>query len=196
MIFCRSRKGANRTLKSILPFIEKKLFLKVNTEKTVVDYVGKVKFLGFSLYSNKDGFRLRVSPKAVNKMKAKIKELTSRSNGWSNEYRIKKLRQYIQGWVNYFKIADIKGLLRTIDKWMRRRIRMIYWKQWKRVRTRVKMLRHLGIEKWKALQFANTRKGYWRISNSPILASSLDNKTLSKEGFLFFSEYYERVCVN
>lgn len=196
MIFCKSRKGANRTLKNILPFIEKKLFLKVNTEKTVVDYVGKVKFLGFSLYSNKNGLRLRVSPKAVNKMKAKIKELTSRSNGWSNEYRIKKLRQYIQGWVNYFRIADMKQLVRTIDKWMRRRIRMIYWKQWKRVRTRIKMLEHLGIEKWKAVRFANTRKGYWRISNSPILALSLGNKTLSKEGFLFFSEYYERVCIN
>ena len=196
MIFCKSRKGANRTLKNILPFIEKKLFLKVNTEKTVVDYVGKVKFLGFSLYSNKNGLRLRVSPKAVNKMKAKIKELTSRSNGWSNEYRIKKLRQYIQGWVNYFRIADMKQLVRSIDKWMRRRIRMIYWKQWKRVRTRIKMLEHLGIEKWKAVRFANTRKGYWRISNSPILALSLGNKTLSKEGFLFFSEYYERVCIN
>ncbi len=196
MIFCRSRKSANRTLKNILPFIEKKLFLKVNTEKTVVDYVGKVKFLGFSLYSNKGGFRLRVSPKAVNKMKVKVKELTSRNNGWSNEYRIKKLRQYVQGWVNYFRIADIKHLVRTIDKWMRRRVRMIYWKQWKRVRTRVKMLRHLGIEKWKALQFANTRKGYWRISNSPILTLSLDNKMLSKEGFLFFSEYYERVRIN
>lgn len=90
----------------------------------------------------------------------------------------------------------MKQLVRSIDKWMRRRIRMIYWKQWKRVRTRIKMLEHLGIEKWKAVKFANTRKGYWRISNSPILALSLGNKTLSKEGFLFFSEYYERVCIN
>ena len=196
MIFCKSRKGANRVLKNILPFIEKKLFLKVNTEKTVVAYVGRVKFLGFSLCKNKSGFRLRVSKKAADKSRAKIRELTSRSNGWSNEYRIKKLRQYIQGWVNYFRIADMKNFLRNIDEWMRRRIRMIYWKQWKRVRTRFKMLRHLGIESWKAWQFANTRKGYWRTSNSPILALSLDNKTLSKEGFLFFSEYYERVRIN
>lgn len=196
VIFCKSQKGARRTLDNIIPFIEKKLFLKVNREKTVVAYAGKIKFLGFSFCRSKNGTRLRIHPKAVNKMKAKIKEFTQRNNGWSNEYRIRKLRQYIQGWVNYFKIADMKAILKRIDEWMRRRIRMVYWKQWKKVSTRFKMLKCLGINEWKAWEFANTRKGYWRISNSPILSRSLDNKTLSKEGFLFFSEYYERVRIN
>jgi len=97
----------NRTYKNILPFIEKKLFLKVNREKTVVDYVGKVKFLGFAFYRAKGKARVRIHPKSVEKMKIKVKELTSRSNGMSNEFRSKKLRRYIMGCVNYFKLAVI-----------------------------------------------------------------------------------------
>lgn len=196
MIFCKSKKSGIRTLQNILPYIEKKLFLKVNVEKTEVAYVGKIKFLGFSFYKNKNGMRLRVHPKAITKMKSKIKEYTSRSNGWGNEYRIDKLKRYIRGWINYFKIADMKILLKQMDEWMRRRLRMVYWKQWKRIRTKLKMLKQLGISKCKAWQFANTRKSYWRISNSPILKRSLDNKTLNNLGFLFFFEYYEQVCVN
>lgn len=196
MIFCKSRKGGERTLQNILPYIEKKLFLKVNMEKTIVAYVGKVKFLGFSFYKHKSGMRLRVHPKTIAKMKSKIKEYTARSNGWGNEYRIDKLKRYIQGWINYFKIADMKSLLKETDEWMRRRIRMVHWKQWKKVRTRFKMLKQFGINEWKAWEFANTRKGYWRISNSPILTRSLDNNTLRNLGFVFLFEYYDKVCVN
>lgn len=193
LIFCKSRRSAERTLKNILPFIENKLFLKVNREKTVVDYVGKVKFLGFSFYQNKGKMRVRIHPKSVVKMRRKVKELTSRSNGIGDEARATKLRRYIMGWINYFKIADMKSLMLQTDEWMRRRIRMIYWKQWKRVRTRLKMLKSLGVNKQKAWEYANTRKGHWRISNSPILSQSLNNKTINGYGFLFFSEYYRQV---
>lgn len=196
IIFCKSKKSAGRTLESILPFIEEKLFLKVNREKTVVAYVGKIKFLGFSFYKHKSGIRLRVHPKAMAKMKAKIKEYTSRSNSWSNGYRIDKLKRYIRGWVNYFKIADMNMLLKETDEWMRRRIRMVYWKQWKKISTRHKMLKHFGINEWKAWEFANTRKGYWRISNSPILSKSLNNQTLANLGYIFFFNYYTQVRVN
>jgi group II intron reverse transcriptase/maturase len=196
VIFSKSRKSANRTLENILPDIEGKLFLKVNRTKTVVDYVGKIKFLGFTFYKYKGLARIRIHPKAIAKMKAKIKELTSRSNGWGNEGRIEVLRRYIMGWINYFKLADMKELLKETDKWMRRRIRMIYWKQWKKIKTRFRELKRLGIDENKAWQFANTRKGYWRTSNSPILSRSLANKTLSKLGYLFFSDYYKQVCVN
>jgi RNA-directed DNA polymerase len=197
LIFCKSRRSAERTLVNILPFIEEKLFLKVNREKTVVDEARKVKFLGFSFYAKKEEIRVRIHPKSVAKMRAKVKELTSRSNGMGNEQRAEKLRRYIKGWINYFKIADMKSLLKTVDEWMRRRIRMIYWKQWKRVRTRFDRLQSLGIQKQQAWEYANTRKGYWRISNSPILSKSLDNNTLKGLGFLFFSDYYRQVtCVN
>ena len=193
MIFCKSRRSAQRVLNNILPFIEKRLFLKVNTDKTVVDYVGKVKFLGFSFYRIKGKTRIRIRPKSVTKMRCKVKELTSRSNGMGNELRATKLRRYIMGWVNYFKIADIKTLLLGTDKWMRRRIRMIYWKQWKRVKTKLKMLKSLGIREQKAWEYANTRKSYWRTSKSPILSKSLTNNVIKGYGFLFFSEYYRQV---
>jgi len=131
MIFCKSRRAAERTLANIVPFIENKLFLKVNKTKTVVDYVGRVKFLGVSFYEKDGQARVRIHPKSILKLKAKIRQLTARSNGWSNEKRKQKLREYIVGWVNYFKIADIKSLLVRLDEWLRRRIRMVIWKQWK-----------------------------------------------------------------
>lgn len=193
MIFCKSRRSAQRVLNNILPFIEKKLFLRVNREKTVVDYVGKVKFLGFTFYRYKGRARISIHPKSVTKMRSKVKELTSRSNGMSNEIRAIKLRRYIMGWVNYFRLADMKNLLLEADQWMRRRIRMSYWKQWKRVRTKVKMLKSLGIREQKAWEYANTRKSYWRTSNSPILSKSLTNNVIRGLGFLFFSEYYRQV---
>jgi len=191
-IFCKSRRSAERTLSNILPFIEKKLFLKVNREKTTVDYMGKVKFLGFSFYRNKGKTRIRIHPKSVAKMKKKLKELMARSNGMGNDKRAIGLKRYIMGWINYFKIADIKTLLAETDEWMRRRIRMIYWKQWKRVKTRFKMLQSLGIHKQKAWEHANTRKGYWRTSGSPILTKSLNNARIKAFGFLFFSDYYRQ----
>jgi group II intron reverse transcriptase/maturase len=196
VIFCKSRKSANRTLENILPYIEKELFLRVNRSKTVVDYVGKVKFLGFAFYRYKGSTRIRIHPKAIAKMKVKVKTLTSRSNGCGNEKRAKDLRRYIMGWINYFKLADMKQLLKETDEWMRRRIRMIYWKQWKKVKTKFQELKRLGIKEYKAWQFANTRKGYWKISNSQILKYSLDNQTLKNFGYLSFSEYYQQVCVN
>lgn len=193
LIFCKSRRSAERTLENILPFIEKKLFLKVNREKTVVDEATKVKFLGFSFYKSKEEVKVRIHPKSIAKMKAKVKELTGRSNGVGNEDRARKLRRYIMGWVNYFKIADMKKLLQSTDEWMRRRIRMIYWKQWKRVRTKYAKLQTLGIQKQKAWEYANTRKSYWRTSNSPILHKSLGNNKIKGLGFLFFSDYYRQV---
>lgn len=192
-IFCKSRRSAQRSLENIIPFIEGKLFLNVNRDKTTVDLASKVKFLGFSFYRYKGNARIRIHPSSIAKMKQRIRELTARSNGMGNETRIEKLKSYIMGWINYFKIADIKKLLSDVDEWMRRRIRMIFWKQWKRVRTRFKMLQSLGIDKQKAWEFANTRKGYWRVSNSPILGISLNNNTLRNKGFLFLSEYYRQV---
>lgn len=193
LVFCKSRRSAERTLRSILPFIEKKLFLKVNKEKTVVDEAIRVKFLGFSFYTSKGETRIRIHPKSVAKMKTKVKEHTARSNGIGNEERAKKLRRYIMGWINYFKIADMKRLLQTTDEWMRRRIRMVYWKQWKRIKTKVEKLTSLGIPESKAREYANTRKSYWRTSNSPILSRSLGNNTLKNLGFLYFSDYYRQV---
>ena len=140
MIFCKSKKRAEKTLRNIIPFIEKKLFLKVNKDKTGVAYISKVKFLDYTFYRYKGECRLRVHPKSREKMKNRLKELTHRGNGWGNEYRQLKLKQFITGWINYFSLADIKSLLMQTDEWLRCRIRAIYWKQWKKVKTRYKMI--------------------------------------------------------
>lgn len=128
VIFCKSQRSAERTMKNIIPFIEKKLFLKVNRDKSQVAPIRDVKFLRYSFYRYKDQGRLRVHPKSVDKMKARIKKLTSRSNGWGNDTRKHALHQYITGWVQYFKLADMKALLLRLDEWYRRRLRMVIWK--------------------------------------------------------------------
>jgi len=190
VILCKSIRSAERTLAGIIPYIEGKLFLRVNREKTVVAHITKIKFLGYSFYINKGNGRLRVHAKSVSKMKERIKTLTSRSNGWGNERRKELLKQYITGWVNYFKLADMKKLLIETDGWYRRRLRMVIWKQWKRVRTRWRNLIKLGIEKHKAWEYANTRKGYWHIANSQILNTSITNGRLIQAGYVFFTDYY------
>lgn len=123
-------------MSSLIPYIEGKLLLKINREKSQVAPITKVKFLGYSFYKTKGEGRLRIHPKSVSKMKGRIKELTSRSNGWGDAHRKEKLRQYITGWVNYFKLADMRKLLLRIDTWYRRRLRMAIWKQWKRIKTK------------------------------------------------------------
>jgi RNA-directed DNA polymerase len=168
----------------------------VNKDKTVVANVKDVKFLGHGFYINKGKGLLRVHPKSITKMKEKMKELTSRSNGWGNERRKEALRQYITGWVNYFKLANMKDLLIVIDScWYRRRLRMVIWKQWKRIKTRFHNLIKLGISQYQAMMFSNTRKGYWRTAKSPFLQTSIYNESLQKAGYLFFSTYYRSVRV-
>jgi hypothetical protein len=195
VIFCKSKRSAERTLANIVPYIENKLFLKVNREKTETAHVSKIKFLGYSFYVHKGVGRLRIHPKSIAKMKERIRSLTSRSNGWGYARRKEALRQYITGWVNYFKLADMQKLLFRVDSWYRRRLRMVIWKQWKRIRSRGRNLMKLGINKNKAWEWANTRKGYWHIANSFILSRTITNERLCLAGFVFFSDYYRSVRV-
>lgn len=193
VILCKSKRSAQRTLTSTVNFIENKLSLKVNREKTLVAYVSKIKFLGYSFYVKKGEGRLRLHAKSLAKMKERIRTLTSRSNGWGNARRKLVLKQYIIGWVNYFKLADIKSLLSKVDEWYRRRLRAIIWKQWKRIRTRFRNLIKLGIAKYKAWEYANTRKSYWRTANSPILKRAVTNDRLKEAGYTLFVDVYKKV---
>jgi group II intron reverse transcriptase/maturase len=194
MIFCKSRKSAERTLENIIPYIEGKLFLKVNRKKTEVAHISKVKYLGYSFYRTKGKCRFRVHPKSIGKVKDKIRTLTDRNNGMSNAKREEKYQQFVRGWINYFKLADMKKLLREVDEWARRRIRAVYWKQWKKIRTKYRMLRSLKMEHWKAMELANSRKGYWRMAQ--VLNSVLTNKIIAKLGYTSMLDYYLTVCEN
>ena len=196
MIFCKSRKSAKRTLENIIPFIEGKLFLKVNRDKTCVEQISKVKYLGYSFYRYRGKCRFRVHPKSIAKMKEKIRELTNRSNGWGNEYRALKLTQFIRGWVNYFGMADMKSLLSQTDEWLRHKIRAIYWKQWKKVKTKFKELKKLGVDKEKAWVCANMRNGNWYCSGYFVLQTAFNNKKLRELGYPTFTEFYLKICEN
>lgn len=196
MIFCKSRKSAERTLRNIIPFIEGKLFLKVNRKKTSVAHISKVKYLGYAFYRCKGKCRFRVSPKSVEKMKDRIRGLTKRSNGWGNEYRAMKLTQFVRGWVNYFSLADMKGLLRETDEWLRHKIRTIYWKQWKKVKTKLKELKKLGVEEEKAWICANMRNGNWYCGGYFVLQTAFNNKKLHELGYPTFTEFYLKICEN
>ena len=190
MIFCRSKKAAKRTLEKILPFIEGKLFLKVNREKTKVAHVKAVKFLGYGFYIYRGEGRLRIHPKSVRKFKEKIRIITGRSNGMGIDERKSRLNSIVRGWMNYFKLADAKQLLQGLDEWIRRRIRMVTWKRWKKIRTRFKNLVKAGIGKGKAWEFANSRKGYWRVAGSPILSRAIPNVLLKRAKYLSLMEIY------
>lgn len=184
MIFCKSKRAAERTKKSIIEFIESKLYLRVNLDKTTVGYVYGKKFLGYSFYVSKGVCRLSVHPESVTKMKARLKELTSRSNGCGHETRKSQLRQFIVGWVEYFKLADVKQQLSRIDEWLRSRIRMCIWKCLKKVKPRYNSLMRYGIEKDQSWIWANTRKGYWCIAGSPIVNRSIITIAFEKPAIL------------
>ena len=143
----------------------------------------KTLWAGYSFYVMKGKCRLTVHPKSKSKMKSRLKELTNRSNGWGYVKRKQKLKEYIRGWIGYYHLADMKRLLLDTDEWLRRRIRMCIWKAWKTPKTKVANLVKCGIGKYKAWEWGNTRKGYWRIADSPILKVAINNDSLRKAGY-------------
>ena len=178
---------------SIGQFIEKRLKLKVNRDKSAVDYPTKRKFLGFSFYYYQKGIaRIRIHAKSLKRLKANLRKLTGRSIGISMVTRIGRLNQVTHGWVNYYCPADMREQCRELDKWLRHRLRMCYWKQWKKIGTKHDNLVRLGIPTSKAWEFANTRKGYWRIACSPILSRSLTIDFFRRLGLSCLSDVYSK----
>ncbi|TQR21673.1 hypothetical protein FG384_01575 [Psychrobacillus vulpis] len=177
-------------MESVQTFIERKLRLKVNEKKSAVDRPWKRKFWGFSYTSNKEP-KVRIAKESLQRMKKKIREITSRKKPYPMEYRIEQLNRYLIGWCGYFALADTKLIFGEIDGWIRRRLRMCLWKNWKKPRTKVRNLIRLGIPDGKAFEWGNTRKGYWRISNSPILSRALNNSYWSNQGLKSLQARYE-----
>lgn len=165
MVMCRSRKAAERTLERIRPFIEGTLFLRINVEKTKICHVAnpELKFLGFGLWRkpSKEGEPLildRPHQKSQAKCKTRLKELTSRSRGQSLDRFRRELRRFVVGWVNYFGRSSMKRFIAETDQWLRRRIRMVYWRQWKKASMRIRALRKphtlLGLSDWPVMWFS------------------------------------------
>jgi len=167
-IYVRSKRAGERVMASIRTFIETRLKLRVNAEKSAVDRPWKRKFLGFSLYTSQKGIGIRLAPQTVERVKAKIRELSRRNWSISMAERIRRINQYLNGWLGYFALADAKGVLTDLNQWLRHRLRACVWKQWKRVRTRYRELRRLGLPEWKVHEIANARKGPWRMAHGPL----------------------------
>lgn len=196
MIMCRSQKSAERTKKSISSYIETKLYLKVNREKTTTAECTQVKYLGFGFYRTKKEIRIRVHPESKKKMKAKVQKLTKRNGSMSHEERAEKLNAFIRGWVNYYGLGEMKSLARVTDGWLRRRIRALLWKQWKYPETRKRELEKAGLMSQTARKLAYTRKGYWRTARNPHIGRALGNEYIRKLGYLTFSEQFEKICIS
>jgi len=196
MLLCRSKRAAERVRDSITIFIESRLHLRVNRDKTEVAYVGRVKYLGYSFYVMKGKCRFRLHPKTITKMKAKLKELTSRSNGLGYAKLKDKLNRFVSGWMNYFKLADMRGILQATDEWLRHRLRSYIWKCWKKIATKFENLMKCGIDKWRAWQWANTRGGYWNTAESPILQRAISNESLKRQGYPCLVDLYVKLHQN
>lgn len=194
IILVRSEKAANRVLSTITKYIENKLGLKVNAEKSKVSRPTGIKFLGFGFWVAKGGvYKPKPHLKSIEKLKRKLKALTCRSWSISLDSRIQKLNHLIRGWVNYFRIANMKNVLEKIDERLRTRIRVIIWKQWKRTKTRCEALVKLGMPFELAFNCANTRKSYQQICKTQYIKFAINNERLKKRGLLFLTDHYLKV---
>lgn len=193
IILVGSGKAADRVMESVSAFIEKKLKLKVNMTKSKVSKPNEIKYLGLGFYKDKYSNMYKALPheKSVQKLKVKLKSLTSRSWSVSMEYRLLKIKQIIVGWVNYYRIVNIKMKCVKIDNWIRFRLRMCIWKQWKKISTKLKALVKLGIPKRKAWEWANTRKEYARVAKSIIMTRSVTNQRLKQKGLVSLLDQYQ-----
>ena len=195
-VYVKSQRAAERVMESCKEYLEGKLKLKVNTEKSQEGSPLKLKFLGFSLHKIKHKVGIRVHQKAMRKFKDKIKQITGRSRGRAIRQVLMELKLYTTGWLNYYGLAEMKSKIQTLNEWVRRRIRMYIWKQWKKTSARFKNLQSLGIPKRKAWEWANTRKGYWHIANSFILSRTLTNEYLATLGYNDIAKRYEVIHSN
>lgn len=164
-IFVRSKRAGERVMESVICFVEGKLRLKVNRDKSAVDRPWNRKFLGFSFMTNKAA-TIRIAPKKLEQFKERIREITSRTRAISMDDRVKELNRYLMGWIGYFRIASAKTHSKRLDEWIRRRLRMCLWKQWKLPKTRFRNLRALGVPEWAARMMANSRRGCWEMSRN------------------------------
>ena len=196
IILVKSEKAANRVLASITKFIEKKLGLKVNAEKSKVTRPTQTKYLGFSFWKSPKGqWKPKPHLKSYQKLVRKLKQLTDRSLSISLDNRIKKINYVVRGWVNYFRIANMKNKIIEIDEHLRVRIRVIIWKQWKKIRKKCESLQKLGVPFEIAFNCANTRKGYYQICKSRYIQFAINNERLRKRGLIFLLDQYEKVHI-
>jgi RNA-directed DNA polymerase len=189
VILVKSRRAGRRVMAKISHYLTQKLKLKVNREKSQVVRIEKLEYLGFTFR----GIRIFVSSQALKDFKDRLRGLTSRSWGVSMAQRLKRLNLYLRGWMNYFGISQHYSPIEELDGWLRRRIRMCYWKQWRRPRTRITNLLKLGTTKRQAILTGISRKGYWRLSKTLATHTGMTNQWLESQGLLSIRTLWMKV---
>ena len=199
VLLAKSERAAQRLLESSRKYLERTLKLKVNQEKSRVVSVFAIKnfkFLGFALGRNREGVYVRVHPKSWKKFKRRLRELSSRRRCQSIRPSLERIKVYARGWLNYYGIASMKNNLDDLNSWLYHRIRMCIWKQWKLPRTKERNLVRLGIPKYYAHMAANSRKGYWRMSNTTTVKRAITKERLINSGFYDLAIAYQSLHVN
>jgi len=198
IIMAKSEMSARRIMRTVTNYIESKLGLIVNANKSQITKPTSAKFLGFGFYYARQERRYRAKPHAISvmKFKTKLKNLSKRNWGISFENRLEKINQTVRGWVNYFKIGSMKMVLKSISEHLRFRLRMCIWKQWKNGKTRVTALRKLGMTPWQARRNGHSSKGYARIASSWVMTTTVTNARLKQKGLVSPLDYYaECMCL-
>lgn len=189
VILVKSRRAGQRVMANISQYLSQKLKLKVNRQKSRVVRTDKLEFLGFMFR----GIRIWWSDQAYRDFMHRLRGLTSRSWGVSIEYRMERLNRYLRGWMNYYGISQHYSPIEQLDGWLRRRIRMCYWKQWRRPRTRIRHLLALGTSKRQAILTGISRKGYWRLSKTLATHTGMSNQWLQLQGWLSVRDLWMKV---
>jgi len=195
-VYVSSERAAQRVLGSVSVFVEGRLKLKVNREKSAVDRATRRGLLGFGLFFRRGGMvAIRIDTKALRRLRWRIRCLTARNWGVSMQHRIAALNTFISGWCAYFALADTPSVFAELDEWLRRRLRQVRWKEWKRPRGRRRALSALGIPMHQAIPWACTRKGSWRLAGSAPLQRAMPNAYWQDQGLNGFRRTHARLRV-
>lgn len=196
VLLCKSQRAAERLLESSIRYLEGKLKLRVNRDKSHIARVNATKnfkFLGFAYGKGKDGLFIRAHPKALLKAKNRLRAITKRNRGVNVRKVMQEIKVYMTGWLNYYGIASLKTKMREWDEWLRHRIRAYIWKQWKKPKTKRKNLMKLGVPEYYAHMAANSRRGYWFTANTGAVTRGITNERLTRAGFFELSPAYESI---
>ena len=192
MIFVKSERSAKRVFASVQRFLTQRLKLVVNEQKSSVRKSQGCEYLGFTFVGKR--VTIKVAPKKLKTFKRRVKELTGRSRGISMQRRLTDLNRYVRGWIGYFGLARNLDEIANLDGWIRRRIRMCYWKRWRYPRTKVRNLVALGVSLDMSIKHAISRKSYWRMSRTPAMRYAMPNKWLAQQGLLSLKQLWSELA--
>lgn len=189
-IYVRSSKAGERVMNAVRRFVEGRLSLKINEEKSAVDKPQHRKFLGFSFFRRKERVFIRVARKSLERFKESVRTITDPHNAWSMQRRIATLTIYLRGWFHYFKLARTHSVYDDLDGWVRRRLRLCLWLQWKRIRTRLRHLRAMGLTERNAGQAARNSLGPWRMAGGNTLNAVMNKTFWRAQGLQCLMDHY------